>query len=185
MLSPSQKKRSGSAAAIARKIGCSASSWWRAQEPKARRNGAGACRRRVRPERRQAIAVCDAVDSQPVVIARRRREPAHGDAHREIGRGGRAHRVALFCVVANTGSVEYSTSTSNSPLARPQNVIESARRRRRPSGLPSVADSRAMRRRLRNGRSSAVASAEPEESAASERRAHCQACASAKRRRLR
>ncbi len=40
MLSPSQKKRSGSAAAIARKIGCSASSWWRAQEPKASRNGA-------------------------------------------------------------------------------------------------------------------------------------------------
>ncbi|MND08962.1 hypothetical protein D3C83_319430 [compost metagenome] len=40
MLSPSQKKTSGSAAAIARKTGCSASSWWRAQEPKASRNGA-------------------------------------------------------------------------------------------------------------------------------------------------
>jgi hypothetical protein len=39
MLSPSQKKTSGSAAAIARKTTCSASSWWRAQEPKASRNG--------------------------------------------------------------------------------------------------------------------------------------------------
>ncbi len=38
----------------------------------------------------------------------------------------RARTGALFCVAPKKRSVEYSTSTSNSPLARPQKVIESA-----------------------------------------------------------
>jgi hypothetical protein len=35
-----------------------------------------------------------------------------------------ARTGALACVAAKFGSVEYSTTTSYSPLARPQNVIE-------------------------------------------------------------
>ena len=69
MLSPSQKKTSGSAAAIApedRLLGVELVARAGAE---GEAEGRGGRRRRVRPERRQTIAVGDAVDQQPVVVA--------------------------------------------------------------------------------------------------------------------
>ena len=184
MLSPSQKKTSGSAAVIARKIGLLRVELVARAGAEREAEGRRARGRRVRRERRQAVAVRDAVDQHPVVIASRRARVRPTVMRTVKSLAAPARTGALFCVAPKMriGRV-LDFDVELAARAAP----EGDRLRRDRADHRAFHQARVAWRGGEGAEGAQQRSGErgAEESAAADRRHHAESVASAKRRRLR